>query len=326
MAQKIIIDTDPGIDDAMAIELAFAHPGLEVVGLTTVFGNVHVDKATRNAIRLVELAGADCADCPVAEGAAAPLVRPLEPPGYHVHGPEGFGDHPAETPRGRAHRLDAADFIIETLRDHPREITLVPIGPLTNIATALRRDPSITAKVRDVVVMGGAIERRGNVTEWAEANIWHDPHAAAEVFAADWPVTLVGLDVTERTRCRPMDFARISDHSPTVGGFLERAAEFYLGWHRKKGVHDGCFLHDPAAVLAVAEPALFGVREVPLRVVTEGDEIGRTLADLEAGTPPVSVCTSVDVEALHERFVSVLMTADACRAMRGAGAPASRGD
>jgi inosine-uridine nucleoside N-ribohydrolase len=313
MTQKIIIDTDPGIDDAMAIQLAFAHPGVEVLGLTTVFGNVHVDKATRNALRLIELAGADC---PVAEGAAVPLVRPPEPPGYYVHGDEGFGDHPAETPRGGAHELDAADFIIATLSAHPREVTLVPIGPLTNIATALARDPTITAKVRGVVVMGGAIERRGNVTEWAEANIWHDPHAAAVVLAADWPVTLVGLDVTERTLCAPMDMARIADHAPLIGGFLDRAAQFYFGWHRGKGVHEGCFLHDPAAVLAVVEPALFGVRDVPVRVVTEGEEIGRTVADPVAGTPPVAVCTSVDARALHERFVSTLMTADACRAMR----------
>lgn len=313
MAQKIIVDTDPGIDDAMAIHLAFAHPGLDVLGLTSIFGNVHVEKATRNALRLVEMAGTDC---PVAEGASVPLVRPAEPPGYYVHGDEGFGDHPAEGPRGTPHALDAADFIIETLRDHPREVTLVPIGPLTNIATALRREPAIAGKARGIVIMGGAVETRGNITEWAESNIWHDPHAAAEVLAADWPVTLVGLDVTERTRCGPMHFARIADHSPLIGGFLDRAVQFYFGWHRKKGIHDGCFLHDPAAVLAVAEPALFSVREVPVRVVTEGEQIGRTVADPGAGTPPVAVCAGVDVEALHERFVSVLMTADACRAGR----------
>jgi inosine-uridine nucleoside N-ribohydrolase len=233
-----------------------------------------------------------------------------------VHGPEGFGDIPAEAPRGRPHALDAADFIIETVRDHPREVTLVPIGPLTNIALALRREPDIARKVRGVVLMGGALESRGNVSEWAEANIWHDPHAAAEVLAADWPVTLVGLDVTERTRCGPMDFARIADHSPAIGGFLDRAVQFYFGWHRKKGVEDGCFLHDPSTVLAVTEPALFGVRHVPVRVVTEGEQIGRTVADPGAGTPRVRVCESVDTQALHERFVSVLMTADACRAER----------
>jgi inosine-uridine nucleoside N-ribohydrolase len=313
VTQKILIDTDPGIDDAMAIHLAFAHPGLEVLGLTSIFGNVSVDKATRNALRLVEMAGADC---PVAAGAAAPLVRPAAPPGYHVHGDEGFGVAPAEPPRGRPHTLSAAEFIVEMVRKHPRELTLVPIGPLTNIARALRADPSIAERVRGVVLMGGAIERRGNVTEWAEANIWHDPHAAAEVLAADWPVTLVGLDVTERTRCGPMDFARIADHSPAIGGFLNEAVQFYFAWHRKKGVTDGCFLHDPSAVLAVAEPALFETRGVPVRVVAEGEQIGRTLADPEAGTPPVRVCTSVDAESLHERFLSVLMTADACREAR----------
>ena len=269
MTHKIIIDTDPGIDDAMAVHLALAHPGLEVLGLTSVFGNV-----------------------------------------------------PAERPRGRPHTLDAADFIVQTLRDHPRVVTLVPLGPLTNIALALRRDPSIAGKVRGVVLMGGAVWTRGNVSESAEANIWHDPHAAAEVLAADWPVTLVGLDVTERPRCRAIDFARIADQSPVIGGFLDRAAQSYFGWHRKRGIKDGCFLHDPSAVLAAAEPALFGMRRVPVRVVTQGGEIGRTLADPQAGTPPVSVCTGVDAEALRERFLSVLMTADGCRAARteeGAG-------
>ncbi len=311
--KKILIDTDPGIDDAMAIHLAFAHPGLEVVGLTTVFGNVHVDKATRNALALVEMAGADC---PVAEGAAAPLVRPLQPPGYDVHGDEGFGQLGAPAPARAPHRLGAAEFIVETLRDHARQITLVPVGPLTNIALALRLDPGIAQKVERVVIMGGVVERRGNVTDWAEANIWHDPHAAAEVLSAPWPVTLVGLDVTELTRCGPVDFARLADASPVIGGFLNEAVQFYFGWHRQKGVHDGCFLHDPCAVLAVAEPHLFTTRDTPLRVVTGGEQIGRTLAAPETGTPPVRVCTQVDSEAVSNRFLSVLATADACRAGR----------
>ena len=311
--KKILIDTDPGIDDAMAIHLAFAHPGLEVVGLTTIFGNVHVDKATRNALALVEMAGADC---PVAEGAAAPLVRPLEPPGYYVHGDEGFGHLGAPKPRRRAAPLSAAEFIVETLRNQPHEITLVPVGPLTNIALALQLDPEITQKVDRVVIMGGAVDCRGNVTEWAEANIWHDPHAASEVLTAPWPVTLVGLDVTERTRCGPMDFARLADKSPRIGGFLNEAVQFYFDWHRRKDVHDGCFLHDPCAVLAVTEPALFATRRTPLRVVTEGEQIGRTVADPDAGTPAVTVCTRVDAEAVCERFLEVLATADTCRATR----------
>jgi inosine-uridine nucleoside N-ribohydrolase len=307
---RMIIDTDPGIDDAMAIHLAFAHPAIEVLGLTTVFGNVDVDRATRNALSLVEMA---YARCPVARGAAAPLVRPAEPPGHSVHGQEGFGDLPAPRPTLSPDPRDAAGLIIDTVRTHPREVTLVAIGPLTNLALALRRDPAIANKVAGVVVMGGAIECPGNVTRWAEANIWHDPHAAAEVLAAPWQVTLVGLDVTERTRCGPVDFARLADKAPVIGSFLNQAAQFYLGWHRGKGVRDGCFLHDPCAVLAAVEPHLFEIRELPLRVVTEGEQIGRTIADPAAGTPPVHVCMRVDAGTLRDRFLSVLWTADTCR-------------
>ena len=311
--QKILIDTDPGIDDAMAIHLAFAHPGLEVVGLTAVFGNVHVDKATRNALRLVEMAGAAC---PVAEGATAPLVQPLQPPAYFVHGPEGFGDIPSETPASAPDARDAARFIVDTVNAHPGEVTLCPVGPLTNIALALRLDPSITDKVRRVVIMGGAVACRGNVTPHAEANIWNDPHAAAEVFAADWPMSLVGLDVTEQSRCTPEDFAELARQSPLIGGFLNRAVPFYFEWHRKKNVFDGCFLHDPSAVLACADPDLFTTRDVPIRVIVEGEEIGRTAHDADCGHRPVQVCVGVDSDRVRESFLAHLASADACRAAR----------
>ena len=312
---QILIDTDPGIDDAMAIHFALAHPQLEVVALTSVFGNVHVPVATRNALRLVEMAGASC---PVAEGAAVPLVQPLRPPGYVVHGDEGFGTVPAAEPAGRADHRDAAQFIVDTVNASPGQVTLCPIGPLTNIALALRLDPSIAGRVRSVVVMGGAVECSGNVTHWAEANIWNDPHAAAEVFAADWPVTLVGLDVTERVRCTRGDFAMLSEAAPVIGGFLNEAVQFYFGWHRGKDGCDDCFMHDPTAVLAVMEPDLFEIRDVPIRVQIEGEEVGRTVADPQAGTRPVSVCLGVDAEAVRERFLSVITRADACRAARRA--------
>ena len=138
-------------------------------------------------VTLVEMAGAAC---PVAEGAAAPLVQPLQPPAYFVHGPEGFGDVPAAAPSQTADPRDAAQFIVETIRAHPGQVTLCPVGPLTNIALALRADPGIVDLVDRVVIMGGAVECDGNVTRWAEANIWNDPHAADEVFAADWPMML----------------------------------------------------------------------------------------------------------------------------------------
>lgn len=314
---KILIDTDPGIDDAMAIHLAFAHPGLEVLGLTTVFGNLHVEKATRNALALTEMAGIDC---PVAAGAAGPLTRAVGEMAYDIHGPEGLGDLPAPAPTRRVTPGDAADFIIRTMRAQPQEVTLIAIGPLTNIALALRRAPDIAGLARDVVIMGGAVETRGNTTPWAEANIWQDPHAAAEVLGADWPVTLVGLDVTHRARCDQAGFARLATRAPIIGGFLDRITSFYLRREQRRGETGGCFLHDPAAVLAAIEPELFEMREMPIRVVTEGAEIGRTVAHARTGervgTPEIRVCMGVDGAALRERFLAILEMADAVRARR----------
>lgn len=310
---KLIIDTDPGIDDAMAIHLAFAHPDIEVVGLTTVFGNVHVDKATRNALALVEMAHADC---PVSEGASRPLIQPLNPPSYFVHGDEGLGDLPAPTPSAMADPRPADAFIVDTVNAAPGEIVLCPVGPLTNIARALRRDPSIARKVAGVVIMGGAVEEHGNVTEWAEANIWNDPHAADEVFAADWPITLVGLDVTEDVRCGPDDFAELARASPGIGGFLNEIVQFYFGFHRGKEIMDGCFLHDPTAVLACVDTSPFTITEIPLETVVSGDRIGQTRPAPESGRRPVRVCMDVDAPAVRQEFLHHLARADACRDAR----------
>lgn len=307
---KILIDTDPGIDDAMAIHLAFAHPDLEVVGLTSIFGNVHVPVATRNALALAEMAGSGC---PVAEGAAAPLVQPLQPPGYFVHGDDGFGNSGVIEPEGTPDPRSAAQFIVDTVNAHPGKITLCPIGPLTNIALALQLDPSISGKVANVVIMGGAVETPGNVTEHAEANIWNDPHAAAEVLAADWPMTLIGLDVTEVVRCTAEDFNGLAVASPKIGGFLNRAVQFYFEWHVKKphyahGPFEGCFMHDPSAVLAITNPGFFTYRETPVSVGTEGERIGQTTVASDG--PPVKVALDVDKAAVRARFLEVLSRAD----------------
>lgn len=310
---KILIDTDPGIDDAMAIHLAFAHPDLDVVGLTSVFGNVHVDKATRNALALVEMAGADC---PVAEGAAAPLVQPLQPPAYFVHGPEGFGGLAAPEPALVPDPRGAAQFIVDTINASPGQVTLCPVGPLTNVALALQLDPGIARKVGRVVIMGGAAQVSGNVTRWAEANIWNDPHAAAEVFAADWPMMMIGLDVTERTICTAGDFAALAVQAPVIGGFLAGAVPFYFDWHRRKEVPDGCFLHDPSAVMAVADPGLFTTEQVPVRVITEGEQVGRTVPDPGCGQRPVAVALDVQSDSLKRLFLAHLGGADVCRARR----------
>ena len=240
----------------------------------------------------------------------------MQPPAYFVHGPEGFGNVPAETPAGSPDPRSAAQFIVDTINAAPGQITLCPVGPLTNIAIALRLDPTITEKVHRVVIMGGAVQANGNVTQWAEANIWNDPHAAAEVFAADWPMMLVGLDVTEKSRCSPDDFAALATQAPVIGGFLNAAVPFYFDWHRQKNILDGCFLHDPSAVLAVTDPGLFTTEQTPIRVVTEGEQIGRTVADPDCGHRLVAVCLGVDSQRVQSLFLAHLGAADVSRAQR----------
>jgi len=227
----LIIDTDPGIDDAMAILYAAAHAELDLIGLTTVFGNVPVATATRNALLLAEMAGLAI---PVAEGAAVPLVQPLPPHPDFIHGAEGFGDLPPVRPAGRADPRPAARFLCETVAAHPGAVTICAIGPLTNLAAALALDPGFAGNVARVVVMGGAVGCPGNVTAEAEANIRSDPHAAAAVLEAGWPLTLVGLDVTRQVTCIPEDFAGLARTAPVTGGFLDRAVQLYLAFHRDR--------------------------------------------------------------------------------------------
>ena len=305
---RLIIDTDPGIDDAMAIFYAAAHPGLDFIGLTTVFGNVPVATATRNALFLAEMAGLAI---PVAEGAAAPLAQPLAPHPDFVHGVEGFGDLPPVRPAGRADPRPAARFLAEAAAAHPGEVTICAVGPLTNLAAALALDPGIASNVARVVVMGGAVECPGNVNADAEANIWNDPHAAAAVLKAGWPVTLVGLDVTERVNCTAADFAGLARAAPVIGGFLDRAVQFYLRFHRERHGLDGCHMHDPTAVIEITDPGLFEIREAPVAVTLEGAAAGRTRFG-PAG-PAVRVCMGVDAAEVRERFLEVTGKADACR-------------
>lgn len=304
--QKIIIDTDPGIDDAMAIHQAFADPRLEVIGLTTIFGNVTATRATRNALHLAEMAGHPAV---IAGGAPVPLRRAPEPPADFVHGPEGFGSLPVPAPDRSADPRSAARYLCESCAAAPGEIIICAVGPLTNLAAALAHDPSIVGHARRVVVMGGSAARHGNVTDCAEANIWNDPDAADLVFAADWDVTMVGLDVTEKTRCNPQDFATLAARSPGIGGFLQAATEFYFDFHEAKLGERICFMHDPSAILAITDPHLFGFETMPISVICEGSEIGRTVTGGE-GRRDVSVAMRVDSQAARARFMEVVAAAD----------------
>jgi inosine-uridine nucleoside N-ribohydrolase len=301
---KLIIDTDPGVDDAMAIFYAAAAPDIELLGLTSIFGNVTVEMATRNALRLVEAAGLDV---PVAAGAKTPLALPPFTPSFHVHGDEGFGDIPAATPKGEAIAESAADFLCRMARLHTGELVLCPIGPLTNIAQAIQQDPEFASNVHRIVLMGGSYREGGNITPHAEANIYHDPHAAEVVFASGARIEMVGLDVTHRILCTADDFSDIAAAAPKLGGMLQDMSHFYLEFYKSVGKFDGCSLHDPAAVIACTHPELFTAEDVPITVSCEGETSGATLKATD-GRADTAVYTAVQSEAVKSLFLERLAT------------------
>ena len=295
MATKIILDCDPGIDDALAIAFAHGHPGLELVGITTVAGNVGLAKTTANALAVCEFIGA--AGTPVTAGCDRPLVRPAID-AREVHGDSGLGGATLPPPATDPAPGHAIDYIIDTVRAAPGEIMLVATGPLTNIALAVRREPRLTDWVRGFVIMGGSAGR-GNVTPAAEYNIWADPEAAAAVFGAGWTVIMLGLDVTLRTSATAAVLQRMGNLGPLGTELLLPALEQYRSVREPAGppVHDVC------AVAWVAEPGLFGLVPAHVQVETAGPlTAGMTVTDFDvSGAGQVSganalVAMDIDVD------------------------------
>jgi inosine-uridine nucleoside N-ribohydrolase len=309
MPRKIIIDTDPGVDDTMAIFFALRSPELDVIGLTTVFGNVHTDLATFNALRLLEIAGRT--DIPVARGSDNPLTRPFKGPVPSVHGDDGQGNVHLPPPHTRRVSGSAAKFIIDQVRKAPGEITLVPIGPLTNLALALRMDPNIMQNVQEVVLMGGNAMCFGNATPTAEANILNDPEAADVVFSAHWPVTMVGLDVTHMINMTPdhLDHYAQADHP--MAQHIARIVPHYRRYFENAYGIQGIYVHDSAAIAYLIDPTLFQVEQWPICVETQGISRGKTWPSNEEnpippweGRRPANVCVNVDAKRLLELELS----------------------
>lgn len=274
--EKIILDVDVGIDDAMAILFATASPELELVGVTTVFGNSTIEDSTKNALYLLERSGLKV---PVARGAAVPLVAAPQPPVDFVHGANGLGNVPVPEPsRERLSALSAAEFILQQSRRYPGEITLVPVGRMTNIALAVRMDPSLPERIRRVVLMGGAFETHGTVSPVAGANTFGDPHAADIVYQADWDVTAIGSDVTRQVRLNESDLKELAATNPVAGGFIRDMTKFYLDFHRSTGVTGGFYIHDPSALMYIVKPSLYTTKKAAIRVATEGLAAGQTIS------------------------------------------------
>lgn len=273
--KRVIIDSDPGTDDAMAIILALNSPELKVEALTVVPGNVDGRQGLENALKIVSLAGR--CDVTVAGGAQHPLNQKLITAQFW-HGKNGLADVELPPSKCQADPRFGPDLIIEMIHKYPHEITLIPVGPLTNIALAVSKDPSIAGLVKNIVIMGGSITG-GNVNGAAEANIYNDPEAAQIVFNAGWMVTMVGSDVGERTLITRKYLAQLqSSHGPQ-SDFIAKIADFYLTRSEKSG-YSGAAMYDPLAVGIALDPTLGTLKEMHVDVETKGEFTrGETVAN-----------------------------------------------
>lgn len=315
LMHKVIFDTDPGVDDAMALLFLHRHPQVELVGITSVFGNAPVDITTRNALFLKQQWGIAA---PVSRGAGQ-TFDPSRPEGHwptFIHGENGLGDIdvPDEIDADPDPR-PAYRFIIDTVRENPNEITLIAVGRMTNLALALKEDPDFAALVKDVIVMGGAFEVNGNVSPASEANIHGDPDAADLVFTAPWRVVVVGLDVTMQT---VMTSGQIADMAAAGGKPMQLLcdiSQFYIDFYKHR-VGDGMVIHDSCACVYLVRPDLFETRSGPVRVVCGGIADGQTIQKPDAtafppghwdGHPSQLVCTGIQPQAVMQVIEAALV-------------------
>jgi len=319
---KVIFDTDPGVDDAMALYFAMAHPDIEVLGITTVFGNVTAQQATANALYLTRIAGYPI---PVAEGAPIPLAKaPGQPPGF-IHGDDGLGNLASRTAiSGTAETCSAAEYIVRMARAHPGEITLVAVAPLANLGLALKIEPDLPKLLKQVVLMAGTVTEPGNVSPVAEANVWNDPDAADLVFTAGWNLTMVGLDVTHRVVLPSSFFDRLADkHAHLATTTLRHAVHFYCNFYSaiRPELGHACYGHDVLAFVYLVAPELFTTQDGRIRVATQGIANGQTMMDKHNGKlfypqpgweperPTTRACLQVDAEACI-RLIETTLSGD----------------
>lgn len=309
--RKIIIDCDPGIDDALALLLALKSPEVEVLGITTTAGNTTLAQSTDNAAKVLELAGRQ--DVPIYRGSDRPLVitgRGAE----DTHGSDGLGDIGLQKSEIQIHD-GAVDFILDTLREHPAgDVSVIAIGPLSNIARALRRDPETIRRMKELMIMGGAYKSHGNCTPVAEFNVWFDPHAAAEVFEnLGRPITMTGLDVTRQVVMTPNLLQMIRSFDNPLGMTIHDMMQFYQDFHWKAERTLGCVVNDPLAIAAFIRPELVRGDELYFKVVTEGDAEGMTMGDPQGilgKAPNVKALTRVDSKGFMRFLLGRLFPED----------------
>jgi inosine-uridine nucleoside N-ribohydrolase len=269
-----MIDTDPGVDDALALLLAMQSPELKIEGITAVAGNVPLELTLPNALRMVEIAGRD--DIPVAAGAKGPLLRRLVTATY-AHGENGLGGAVFPEPKRKPVSEPAAEFILETVRKFPGEVTLLTIGPLTNVAAALNSDPALAPMVRSLVMMGGSLSG-GNITPAAEFNVYVDPEAARIVFQSGIPITMVGLDVTRKTSLTEDHVRTLEAAQNPVSQAAAKIARNAINRNRERGFLGGPNMHDSLAVAGFLDPSILQFQDYYVDIETTGElTAGETL-------------------------------------------------
>jgi len=275
--KRIIIDTDPGIDDALAILLALASPELSLEGLSVVHGNCTLEQATKNGLSILELANAT--HIPLAKGCELPLVQPSLL-AHETHGNTGLGYAKLPEPRTKPTVQHGCDFLIEKVMSNPGEITLVAVGPLTNVAMAIRKEPKFAKSLNEIIIMGGAIRHEGNTTPLAEFNTYVDPHATHIVFHAGIPTTLVPLDVTYQCVLTTKDVERLMKIDSPIPKFIKDTTAFYMEYHNTYQDIKGCIINDPLALALTFAPELCDYEELPVDVdISGGVSMGKTFAD-----------------------------------------------
>lgn len=305
--KKIIIDCDPGYDDAVALLLAAGNPNVEVLGITTIAGNQTLEKVTRNALRIAKLAHLDHVS--VAAGSARPLLRDQVVVAANIHGESGLDGCTLPEADYTVDQRNAAQFIIDTvMREPPQTVTLVPIGPLTNIALAVRMEPRIVERVKEVVLMGGGCHI-GNIKPMAEFNIENDPEAAHIVFEEKWPIVMIGLDLTYQALATAEVKNEIAAIDTDAARFLTQVlARFSETYKRSKGF-DEPPVHDPCAVAYVIDPTVMQVRKAPVHVEYRGLYTnGMTVVDLRKPAPQ-DCHTAVALKLDHKRFWDMIIAA-----------------
>jgi inosine-uridine nucleoside N-ribohydrolase len=309
--QRVIIDTDPGIDDAAAIFLALGSGAVTVEALTTVFGNAEVEQSTRNALKILEVSGRT--DIPVHSGSARPLAR--DPTyGKMIHGGNGLGDVEYTPPRATPAATGAVEAIISRVMSAPGEITLIALGPLTNVALALAAEPRLASRLRRVILMGGAVLTWGNVTPAASANLFNDPEAARAVYRSGVSLVQVGLDVCRPTVITRSHLDRLRSAKSAPAEFLLRIMPFIQEAYRKAGIKaiegGGVQFNDVPCMAYAIRPDLFGTRRLFVDIETQGAlTAGATVADFDGRwgkVPNADVCLEVDAAGVADLFADAL--------------------